>query len=221
MGDVMTDDMAILRCLGPELVYDSIGSVHRFCAAASETAIAAQMLRGLWPTLAGKCAQALRVEAVAINDPASFRAAMERWNQPPYKTAGFCHELIMMNYSGTRLERSYLTVAYRLCRETDTPVLCDESQSSAWYDTLFLFRKYGLTPDFVSIGKGFPGGLYPASRLLVSGAFDCLSQFGALVTNGQEDLASLAYLVTMTFVSQNGAQDRSGRCWSRSQWRSC
>lgn len=170
------------------------------------TTILAQMLRGLWPALAGKCAQALRVEAVAINDPASFRTAMERWNQPPYKTAGFCHELIMMNYSGTRLEPSYLTEAYCLCRETDTPVLCDEIQSSAWYDTLFLFRKYGLTPDFVSIGKGFPGGLYPASRLLVSGAFDCLSQFGALVTNGQEELASLAYLVTMTFVSRNGAQ---------------
>ena len=58
-------------------------------------------------------------------------------------------------------------------------MLCDEIQSSAWYDTLFLFRKYGLQPDFVSIGKGFPGGLYPASCLLVSGAFDCLSQFGA------------------------------------------
>ena len=111
----------------------------------------------------------------------------------------------MMNYSGTRLDQAYLTGAYRLCRETDTPVLCDEIQSSAWYDTLFLFRKYGLQPDFVSIGKGFPGGLYPASRLLGSGAFDCLSQFGALVTNGQEELASLAYLVTMEFVSHNGA----------------
>lgn len=43
MGDVMTDDMAILRCLGPELVYDSIGTVRRFCEEASETAIAAQM----------------------------------------------------------------------------------------------------------------------------------------------------------------------------------
>lgn len=169
------------------------------------TTILAQILRGLWPSLAEKCKNALRVEAVAINDPESFRSAIERWNTPPYKTAGFCHELIMMNYSGTRLDQAYLTGAYRLCRETDTPVLCDEIQSSAWYDTLFLFRKYGLQPDFVSIGKGFPGGLYPASRLLVSGAFDCLSQFGALVTNGQEELASLAYLVTMEFVSHNGA----------------
>ena len=105
------------------------------------TTVLAQMLRGLWPALAEKCKNALRVEPVAINDPESFRSAMERWNTPPYKTAGFCHELIMMNYSGTRLEQAYLTGAYRLCRETDTPVLCDEIQSSAWYDTLFLFRK--------------------------------------------------------------------------------
>jgi hypothetical protein len=32
---------------------------------------------------------------------------------------------------------------------------------------------------------------------------DDLDQFGALVTNGQEELASLAYLVTMEFVQAN------------------
>ena len=36
--------------------------------------------------------------------------------------------------------------------------------------------------------------IYPASKILTSAAFDSLSQFGALVTNGQEELASLAYL---------------------------
>jgi hypothetical protein len=33
---------------------------------------------------------------------------------------------------------------------------------------------------------------------------DSLNQFGALVTNGQEELASLAYLITMEFVKVNG-----------------
>ncbi|MBI4556239.1 MAG: hypothetical protein HY706_01530, partial [Candidatus Hydrogenedentes bacterium] len=32
---------------------------------------------------------------------------------------------------------------------------------------------------------------------------DTLPQFGALVTNGQEELASLAYLITMRWVSAN------------------
>ena len=171
------------------------------------TTVVAQTLRGLWPEFTRKMEDAgiYRVVSVPINDAAGFRQAIETWNTPPYKTAGFCHEIIMMNYGAIRLEEAYLQAAYRLCRGSDTPGLCDEIQSCAWYEGLFLFRQYGLTPDFVSVGKGFPGGLYPASRLLVSGAFDCLSQFGALVTNGQEELASLAYLVTMEFVSHNGA----------------
>ena len=43
MGDVITDDMAIYRCLGPELVYDSIGTIRRFCAAVCEESVRAQM----------------------------------------------------------------------------------------------------------------------------------------------------------------------------------
>ena len=55
----------------------------------------------------------------------------------------------------------------------------------------------------MAIGKGFPGGEYAASRILFSAAFDSLPQFGALVTNGQEELAALAYLVTMSWASAN------------------
>ena len=43
MGDVITDDMTIYRFLGPELVYDSIGTVRRFCAEVEEDAVRAQM----------------------------------------------------------------------------------------------------------------------------------------------------------------------------------
>lgn len=172
------------------------------------TTILAQTLRGLWPQLLEKqqTTEVYRVESVPINDAAGFAAAIEKWNKPPYKTAGFCHEIIMMNYGGIRLQEAYLQSAYAACRASDTPVLCDEIQSCAWYETLFLFRKYGLHPDFVSIGKGFPGGCYPASKVLASGAFDSLSQFGALVTNGQEELASLSYLITMEFIQANGQE---------------
>ncbi len=172
------------------------------------TTIFAQTLRGLWPQLLEKSEEhhIYRVESVPINDINGFAEAIIKWNTPPYKTAGFCHEIILMNYGGIRLSEEYLQEVYRLCHASDTPVLCDEIQSCAWYDGLFLFRQYQLTPDFVSIGKGFPGGCYPASKILASGAFDGLSQFGALVTNGQEELASLAYLITMEFVQDNGPQ---------------
>jgi L-arabinose isomerase len=43
MGDVMTDDMAVFRILGPEFIYDSIGSVQRHTAAVTDTEIAAEI----------------------------------------------------------------------------------------------------------------------------------------------------------------------------------
>ena len=110
----------------------------------------------------------------------------------------------MMNYGGRRLTPEFLTRAHELCRQHDVPTVVDEIQSCMWSSQLYLFREYGLHPTFVAIGKGFPGGEYPASRLLFSAAMDTMPQFGALVTNGQEELASLAYLVTMEWVTANG-----------------
>ena len=171
------------------------------------TTMNTQVMRGMWPEMYDKMEKAgvMRVQQVRINDIADFKAAIERYNVPPFKTAGFLHEIIMMNYGGVRLSEDYLRAAYSLCKGTGTPVLCDEIQSCMWYPGMFLSRIYGLEPDFLALGKGFSGGLYPASRILAAAGMDNLSQFGALVTNGQEELASLAYLVTMEFVQANGA----------------
>jgi acetylornithine/succinyldiaminopimelate/putrescine aminotransferase len=72
-----------------------------------------------------------------------------------------------------------------------------------WAPQLFMFREYGLRPSMVAVGKGFPGGEYPASRILFSSVLDLMPQFGALVTNGQEEIASLAYLITMEWALAN------------------
>ena len=66
-----------------------------------------------------------------------------------------------------------------------------------------MFREYGVRPTMVVLGKGFSGGEFAASRILFSAAVDNLPQFGALVTNGQEELASLAYLITMRWAQAN------------------
>jgi len=169
------------------------------------TTVIAQTMRGLWPELYDKMEAAgiLKVCPVNINDIDDFRAKLEQYNRPPFKTAGFIHEIIMMNYGGIKLEREFLQQAYALCRAHDTPVMCDEIQSCMWYPGMFLCRAYGLDPDFVIIGKGFPGGEYSASRIITTYEMDTLSQFGALVTNGQEELAALAYLITMCFAEEN------------------
>ena len=164
-----------------------------------------QTFRGLWADLRDKAeaAELYKVVPVSINDVADFEEKIKLYNQGNYKTAGFMHEIVLMNYGGIRLTEEFLQKAYALCEEYDTPTMVDEIQSCMWYDGMFQFRLYGLKPDFVIIGKGFPGGEYPASKVITTAEYDNLNQFGALVTNGQEELASLAYLVTMTFALAN------------------
>jgi 4-aminobutyrate aminotransferase-like enzyme len=176
-----------------------------------------QALRGLWPGLTGELEARgiLRVCPVRPNIASDLDAAFVQWERPPHKIAAFFHEIVMMNYGARVLSRDFLQHAYSLCRSHDVPTIADEIQSCLWAPGLFLFREYGLTPDFVALGKGFPGGEYAASRILFSAAYDNLSQFGALVTNGQEEIASLAYLITMAWAMANEAQIRRlGDCYA-------
>lgn len=172
------------------------------------TTVVAQTFRGMWPELYEKIEEnnLYRVVSVKKNDIEDFRKKIEKYNTGEYKTAGFLHEIILMNYAGIRLDKSFLQEAHELCRKSDTFVLVDEIQSCMWYEGMFLFRKYDLHPDFAVIGKGFPGGEYPASKIITTAPADSLNQFGALVTNGQEELASLAYLITMEFSAANGKE---------------
>jgi len=168
------------------------------------TTMLTQVMRGMWPEFYGSLQErGIRVEAIRPDSVEDLEAAFAHYEQDKFKIAGFFHELVMMNYGGRLLSREFLQRAYELCRQHDVPAVVDEIQTCLWAPGLFLHREYGLRPSFVAIGKGFPGGEYAASRILFSAAFDCLPQFGALVTNGQEELAALAYLVTMRWASAN------------------
>lgn len=175
------------------------------------TTVLAQTLRGMWPGLTAGSAQAglFRVCPLRPNHHADLEAAFAQWEGGGHKVAGFFHEIVMMNYGGRLLTREYLRHAYDLCRQHDVPTVADEIQSCLWHHDLFLFREWGLTPSCVAIGKGFPGGEYPASRLIFSAALDVMPLFGALVTNGQEELAALAYLITMRWARANAAVTRA------------
>lgn len=175
------------------------------------TTILIQAARGMWPEFyAGvENAKLLRACPIRPNRIEDLEAAFKKWERGGHKIAGFFHEIVMMNYGGRLLSREFLQRAYDLCREHDVPTMVDEIQSCLWHPDFFMFREWGLTPSFIAVGKGFPGGEYPASRLIFSAAMDCMPQFGALVTNGQEELASLAYLVTMRWVRANAAATRT------------
>ena len=168
------------------------------------TTMLTQVMRGMWPELYEAARErGFRVAAIRPDSLADLEAAFANYEQDNLKIAGFFHEIVMMNYGGRLLSREFLQRAYELCRQHDVPAVADEIQSCLWAPGLFLHREYGLRPSFVAIGKGFPGGEYAASRILFSAAFDSLPQFGALVTNGQEELAALAYLVTMRWATAN------------------
>jgi len=175
------------------------------------TTVLMQTLRGLWPGLYEKAKKAGLYEVVPlrINDIRDLRSKMDFYNRGNKKVAGFFHEIVLMNYGAITLDVDYLKEAYELCRANDVPVLADEIQSCIWYKELYLFRDYGLRPDFVVIGKGFSGGEYPASKILTTKEMDNLNQFGALVTNGQEELASLSYLVVMKFALENAKETQA------------
>ncbi|MEN6345043.1 MAG: aminotransferase class III-fold pyridoxal phosphate-dependent enzyme [Armatimonadia bacterium] len=174
------------------------------------TTVLTQLLRGMWPEFlqALRNQGAFEVCAVRPNHLEDLDAAFARYEQPPYKLAGFFHEIVLMNYGARLLTREFLNHAYSLCAAHDVPVAVDEIQSCLWAPSLFLFREYDLKPSFVILGKGMPGGEYAASRLVFSRSMDDLPQFGALVTNGQEEIASLAYLVTMRWALANSEVTR-------------
>jgi len=175
------------------------------------TTIVAQTLRGMWPEFyaAGERAKLYRICPLRPNNFADLEAAFAKWEGDGHKIAGFFHEIVMMNYGGKLLSPEFLKRAYGLCRAHDVPTVVDEIQSCMWHHDFFMFREWGLTPSCVGVGKGFPGGEYPASRLIFSSVLDVMPQFGALVTNGQEELASLAYLVTMRWAKANAAVTRA------------
>jgi acetylornithine/succinyldiaminopimelate/putrescine aminotransferase len=174
------------------------------------TTVLTQVLRGMWPGFYEKLKEAdiFRVEPVRINDIDHFNQLVAEYDQGKYKIAGFFHELVLMNYGGIKLTPEFVQAAHQVCHEHDIPITVDEIQSCMWSPELFMFKEYKCTPDFVSVGKGFPGGQYPASKILTTAAMDSLNQFGALVTNGQEELASLSYLITMEFAEANSSKTR-------------
>jgi acetylornithine/succinyldiaminopimelate/putrescine aminotransferase len=168
------------------------------------TTILTQVMRGMWPELyEANRERGFRVTAIRPDSLPDLEAAFANYERDDLKIAGFFHEIVMMNYGGRLLSREFLQRAYALCRQHDVPAVADEIQSCLWAPGLFLHQEYGLRPSVVVIGKGFSGGEYAASRILFSAAFDGLPQFGALVTNGQEELAALAYLVAMRWAAAN------------------
>jgi len=176
------------------------------------TTLLTQTMRGMWASLLDRLQAAgiFEVRAIRPNRLEDVEAAFAECEGGARKIAAFFHEIVMMNYGAVLLERGFLRRTYELCRAHDVPTIVDEIQSCMWSPEFFLFREYGLRPTMAAVGKGFPGGEYPASRILFNASMDGrMPQFAALVTNGQEELAALAYLITMHWAAANADVTRA------------
>jgi len=175
------------------------------------TTLLAQVMRGMWPAIGRALDKQglMKVVPVKANDHDGLEAVFRKYDRGRYRIAGFFYEIVLMNYGGRRLTERFVRRIHALCRKHDVPTVADEIQSCLWSPELYMFREYKVRPDVLVIGKGFPGGEYAASRIVFGAAMDCLPQFGALVTNGQEELSSLAYLITMRWAEANAAVTRA------------
>jgi len=175
------------------------------------TTVLDQILRGMWPALREGLEKQGLLKIAPVR-PESFEdldALFDKYERGRYKIAGFLHEIVLMNYGALRLSERFVKRIYTLCRTRDVPVMVDEIQSCLWSPQLYTYLEYGVRPNLVVLGKGIPGGEYSGSRIIFDAGMDSLPQFGSLVTNGQEELASLAYLITMRWAAANADVTRA------------
>lgn len=184
---------------------------HGLIANYHGTTIVAQLMRGMWPEMFQRIEthQIFLVKCIQTNNWSDVESVFSNYESDRYKIAGIFHELVLMNYGAKRLHKEFVKKLYTLCELHDVPTVVDEIQTCAWSPNLYMFHEYQIKPSIVVVGKGFPGGEYAASRILFNSTLDLLPQFGALVTNGQEELASLCYLITMNWIEANAEIIRS------------
>ena len=147
----------------------------------------AQRLRGMWPDYFTN----VEVAAVQPNAPDELEQAFGRFGE---RVAGFWAEPIMMNREAIVVQPEYLQLARRLCDRAGALMAIDEIQTGFWTPEVMMFRRCGIVPDFVVLGKGMTAGFHPLSALLYRGELDCLAQYDAISTNGNAALAAVVGL---------------------------
>ncbi len=163
------------------------------------TDLFAQYLRGMWE---GYFAN---VESVRLqpNNAEELEAVFDRYGQ---RIAAFMCEPIMMNREAILLDPWYLQMVRRLTENVGAQLIVDEIQTGFWYPEVLMYKRFGIEPDMVVLGKGMTAGLHPLSALLYRGDLDCLEQYDAISTNGNAALAALLALGCIELIERNAAE---------------
>jgi len=165
------------------------------------TDMVAQGLRGLWPGLLRRC-------EVVVLEPNDAEALDAVFRERGSRIAGFWAEPVMMNREAVALEPGYLARAEAWCRETGALLCLDEIQTGFWLPEMFEYRRLGLRPDLVVLGKGLTAGFHPLSGLLLRRRHDVLEQYDAISTNGSAALPALVALASIEMIEGQAARIR-------------
>ena len=92
---------------------------------------------------------------IHANDEAELEAALTSG-----KVCGILMEMVQGEGGVIPLEKSYVQLAEKLCRENDVLFMVDEVQTgNGRTGSLYAFQQFGVTPDVVTTAKGLGGGL--------------------------------------------------------------
>jgi len=160
-----------------------------------------QFMRGMW-------SQMVRHFEVILLEPNEGEELERVFCKYGSRIAGFWAEPIMMNREAIAVEPDYLRLAQRCCRETGALMCIDEIQTGFWQPEVFEYRKLGLQPDLVILGKGMTAGYHPLSGVLFRHRHDVLEQYDAISTNGSAAMPAFVALCSLELIAERAAQIR-------------
>lgn len=160
-----------------------------------------QFMRGLWPGMT-------RPFEMVILEPNDTDALEQAFRTNGARVAGFWAEPIMMNREAIAVDPVYLRLAQRWCRETGALMCIDEIQTGFWMPEIFEYRRLGLQPDLVVLGKGMTAGFHPLSGVLFRERHDVLEQYDAISTNGSASMPAFVALCSLELIQQRATRIR-------------
>jgi acetylornithine/N-succinyldiaminopimelate aminotransferase len=161
-----------------------------------------QFMRGMWPGFMPP----FEMVQLEPNQPEPLEKAFQKYGP---RVAGFWAEPIMMNREAIAVQPEYLRLAQRWCRETGALMCLDEIQTGFWQPEIFEYRRMGLQPDLVILGKGMTAGYHPLSGVLLRERHDLLEQYDAISTNGSAAMPAFVALCSLELIQQRADRIRS------------
>ena len=163
------------------------------------TGFFSQNLRGMWPSYIRN----MKVVTVQPNDGEALSKVFRRYGE---RVAGFWAEPIMMNREAILVRTEFLQLARKLTQGVGAMMTIDEIQTGFWTPEVFMYKRHGITPDIVVVGKGMSAGLHPLSSIIYRRELDMLAQYDAISTNGNAALAALVALANIELLQGCGGQ---------------